>query len=72
MNKVADALSRRAVFLTVVKSEIIGFEYLKDLYADYEDLKKDGTNVPQEPQAIIRYMMDSYSLEITYAFPKDL
>lgn len=44
MNKVVDALSRLGVFLTSVKSEILGFEYLKDLYAEDEDFKKEWKN----------------------------
>ncbi|KAF5445394.1 hypothetical protein F2P56_034445 [Juglans regia] len=36
-NKVADAFSRRASMLVTMKAEIIGFEQLKDLYANYED-----------------------------------
>ena len=36
-NKVADALSRRAIFLTTLSSQIIAFESLKDTYATDED-----------------------------------
>lgn len=44
LNKVADALSRQVVFFTSIKSEIIGFEYLRDLNADNEDFKHKWKN----------------------------
>ncbi|PON61866.1 hypothetical protein PanWU01x14_142840, partial [Parasponia andersonii] len=37
LNRVADALSRRASLLVVVQTDIIGLEYLKDLYSSDED-----------------------------------
>jgi hypothetical protein len=38
-NKVADALSRRVALMTAVNNQIIGFEFLKDLYSDDEDFR---------------------------------
>ena len=40
LNKVVDALSHQVLLLTVVQNEIIGFDYLKDLYANNEDFKE--------------------------------
>ncbi|GKB24338.1 transposon ty3-I gag-pol polyprotein [Tanacetum coccineum] len=39
-NKVADALSRRAKLLVILKTNIIVFEHMKDVYAHDEDFKK--------------------------------
>ncbi|KAL8116365.1 hypothetical protein AgCh_022751 [Apium graveolens] len=36
-NNVADALSRHACMFVIMHNEVVGFEYLKDLYADDED-----------------------------------
>lgn len=41
LNKVANALSCQVIFLASVKSEIIGFKYLKDLDAYDEDFKEE-------------------------------
>ncbi|XP_012066658.1 uncharacterized protein LOC105629652 [Jatropha curcas] len=36
-NTAADVLSKRAALLIIIKQEIVGFEFLKDLYASDED-----------------------------------
>ncbi|PKI63422.1 hypothetical protein CRG98_016089 [Punica granatum] len=44
-NKVADALSRGATLLTMLRSELIGFEELKEQYADDEDYAEAWSKV---------------------------
>jgi hypothetical protein len=39
LNKVADALSQKVSLLITMRAEVIGFECLKDLYADDEDFR---------------------------------
>jgi hypothetical protein len=36
-NVVVNALSRRYILLSIINIKILGFEYVKDLYADYSD-----------------------------------
>lgn len=38
LNKVADSLSCRAQILIIMQQEVVGFEFLKDLYVDDDDL----------------------------------
>jgi len=39
MNKGADALSRRCLLLSTLQSKVLGFECVKDMYAQDEDFK---------------------------------
>ena len=36
-NEVVNALNRRASLLATISTEVVGFDYLKDTYADDED-----------------------------------
>ena len=36
-NIVADALSRRYAFVSTLNTKLLGFEYVKELYANYDD-----------------------------------
>jgi len=40
LNKRADALSRRYLFLSTLESKVLGFEIIKGLYPKYEDFKE--------------------------------
>lgn len=44
MNKVDDALSHWLILLTSMRSEIVGYDYLKDLYMDDKDFKEEWHN----------------------------
>ena len=44
-NKVSDALGQRVSLLISLQSEIIGFEYLKELYKEEKTLLKSGRTV---------------------------
>jgi hypothetical protein len=70
LNKVADALSRRALLLVTIRAEVMGFDYLKDLYADDEDFGPIWTKCLQglSQEACIS-KRDIYYEAINYVFP---
>jgi len=49
MNKDADALSRRYLLLLVLKSKMLGFEVIKGMYPNDEDLKEIFTKFSSQP-----------------------
>ncbi|PKI72268.1 hypothetical protein CRG98_007342 [Punica granatum] len=50
-NRVADAVSRRATLLTMLRSELIGFEELQEQYADDEDFVEAWSKMQNRQEA---------------------
>ncbi|KAI4340744.1 hypothetical protein MLD38_025553 [Melastoma candidum] len=57
-NVVADALSRKMFLLVIMKTMLIGFEYLKDLYMGDEDF--GGAFAQYSTQAIDRFHQENF------------
>ena len=73
-NKVVDALSRRVELLVILKSSIIGFDHLKELYANDEDFKQMW-NVPIKPlmlKLMVIYFIITVYVSLVLLYVKNL
>lgn len=59
-NKVADALSRRAALLTTLNSEIVDFEFIKELYEEDEDFSSVWRKCQLKHDAGNYHVQDGY------------
>ena len=60
-NKVADALSKRASLLTTLRTEVVGYDYLKELYENDEDFDDTWGKCQQTHTAInSMYIQDGF------------
>lgn len=66
----ADALSRKALLLTTVRTKVLGFDLLKDLLLTYLFFGPIISDVAAEQRMISYYLRDSFSKETSFVFQR--